>query len=185
MTRKQKRVLCRIIVSAVGTVLLHLIPLPHLPKSILSLAVYFLIGYDILRKAFTGMRRRRMFDENFLMALATVDEKGIPWVRTIDAIFYEDSFYTITYALSNKMKQIEKNATVAISGEWFSGHGVGENLGHVNSEQNKEIADKYNLSIHTVITHRKNITRKTGIKTVAGLTVYALLNNLIDPNSIE
>ncbi|MBR4755962.1 MAG: response regulator transcription factor [Bacteroidales bacterium] len=45
---------------------------------------------------------------------------------------------------------------------------------------NKEIADKLNLSIYTVITHRKNITRKTGIKTVAGLTVYALLNNLLD-----
>ena len=50
---------------------------------------------------------------------------------------------------------------------------------------NKEIADLYNLSIYTVITHRKNITRKTGIKTVAGLTVYALLNNLIDINSVE
>ena len=50
---------------------------------------------------------------------------------------------------------------------------------------NKEIADQCNLSIHTVITHRKNITRKTGIKTVAGLTVYALLNNLIDSGSIE
>jgi len=50
---------------------------------------------------------------------------------------------------------------------------------------NKEIADKLNLSIYTVITHRKNITRKTGIKTVAGLTVYALLNNLIDINSVE
>lgn len=50
---------------------------------------------------------------------------------------------------------------------------------------NKEIADHCNLSIHTVITHRKNITRKTGIKTVAGLTVYALLNGLIDSNSIE
>lgn len=50
---------------------------------------------------------------------------------------------------------------------------------------NKEIADKFNISIHTVITHRKNITRKTGIKTVAGLTVYALLNNLIDPSTIE
>lgn len=50
---------------------------------------------------------------------------------------------------------------------------------------NKEIADKFNISIHTVITHRKNITKKTGIKTVAGLTVYALLNNLIVPNSIE
>jgi regulator of cell morphogenesis and NO signaling len=45
---------------------------------------------------------------------------------------------------------------------------------------NKEIADQYNISIHTVISHRKNITRKTGIKTVAGLTVYALLNNLIE-----
>ena len=50
---------------------------------------------------------------------------------------------------------------------------------------NKEIADKFNLSIYTVITHRKNITRKTGVKTVAGLTVYALLNNLIDMNTIE
>ena len=50
---------------------------------------------------------------------------------------------------------------------------------------NKEIADAENISIHTVITHRKNITHKTGIKTVAGLTVYALLNNLIDINTIE
>lgn len=50
---------------------------------------------------------------------------------------------------------------------------------------NKEIADKYCISIYTVITHRKNITRKIGIKTVAGLTVYALLNHLIDMNTIE
>ena len=50
---------------------------------------------------------------------------------------------------------------------------------------NKEIADLFSISIYTVISHRKNITRKTGIKTVAGLTVYALLNNLIDANSIE
>ena len=50
---------------------------------------------------------------------------------------------------------------------------------------NKEIADKFGLSIHTVISHRKNITRKTGIKSVAGLTVYALLNNLIDMNTVE
>ena len=44
---------------------------------------------------------------------------------------------------------------------------------------NKEIASKFNISIHTVITHRKNIVRKTGIKTIAGLTAYAILNNLI------
>lgn len=50
---------------------------------------------------------------------------------------------------------------------------------------NKEIADEFNISVYTVMTHRKNITRKTGIKTVAGLTVYAMLNNLIDPSSLE
>ena len=49
---------------------------------------------------------------------------------------------------------------------------------------NKEIAEQMNLSIHTVISHRKNITRKTGIKSVSGLTVYALLNNLIDENEV-
>ena len=43
----------------------------------------------------------------------------------------------------------------------------------------KEIADKLNISVHTVNTHRKNITRKTGIKSVAGLAVYALLHNLV------
>lgn len=50
---------------------------------------------------------------------------------------------------------------------------------------NREIADKLNLSIHTVITHRKNITRKLGIKTVSGLTVYAILNNLVDIKDVE
>ncbi len=45
---------------------------------------------------------------------------------------------------------------------------------------NKEIADLYSISIYTVISHRKNITRKTGIKSVSGLTVYAMLNNMID-----
>lgn len=50
---------------------------------------------------------------------------------------------------------------------------------------NKEIADILNISVHTVISHRRNITRKTGIKTVAGLTVYALLNNLIDASALE
>lgn len=45
---------------------------------------------------------------------------------------------------------------------------------------NKEIAAIHNISVHTVISHRKNIVRKTGIKSVSGLTVYALLNGLID-----
>jgi DNA-binding NarL/FixJ family response regulator len=50
---------------------------------------------------------------------------------------------------------------------------------------NKEIADKLFLSAHTVITHRKNITNKLGIKTISGLTVYAILNNLINIGDSE
>ena len=49
---------------------------------------------------------------------------------------------------------------------------------------NKDISEVLNISVHTVITHRKNIVKKTGIKSVSGLTVYALLNNLIDESEI-
>lgn len=51
-------------------------------------------------------------------------------------------------------------------------------------QKNNEIADTLNISVHTVITHRKNIVRKTGIKSVAALTVYAILNNLIEEKDI-
>ena len=54
----------------------------------------------------------------------------------------------------------------------------------VKGMTNKEISDKLFISVHTVITHRKNIIRKTGIKSVSGLTVYALLNNLVDESDI-
>ena len=49
---------------------------------------------------------------------------------------------------------------------------------------NKEIADQLNVSPHTVMSHRNNIVHKTGIKSVAGLTVYAMLNNLIDESTL-
>jgi DNA-binding CsgD family transcriptional regulator len=50
---------------------------------------------------------------------------------------------------------------------------------------NQQIADKLFISKHTVISHRKNITSKLGIKTVSGLTVYAVLNNLIPKDQIQ
>lgn len=54
-------------------------------------------------------------------------------------------------------------------------------LGH----SNKEIAEKLFISVHTVITHRKHITDKLGIKSISGLTVYAILNKLIDTENID
>ena len=50
---------------------------------------------------------------------------------------------------------------------------------------NKEIAFKYNISIFTVMTHRKNISAKTGIKSIAGLTAYAILQGMIDIEDIK
>lgn len=50
---------------------------------------------------------------------------------------------------------------------------------------NKEIGNELYISIHTVISHRKNITEKLGIKSISGLTVYAILNNLIDASSVD
>ena len=50
---------------------------------------------------------------------------------------------------------------------------------------NKEIADEFNISIYTVISHRRNISRKLGISSISGLTVYAIMNKLIDISSLQ
>ena len=72
MTRKQKRMLIRIIAAAVMLVALQFIPVDGLLRATLYLIPYLVIGYDILRKAALGVVNGRLFDENFLMAIATV-----------------------------------------------------------------------------------------------------------------
>ena len=68
-------------------------------------------------------------------------DDGIPSVRTVDAVYIDGAFYVVTYSLSGKMQQIAKNPVVVISGEWFTAHGIGENLGHVLSEENKTVME--------------------------------------------
>lgn len=80
------------------------------------------------------------FGKDSLIALATVED-GIPHVRTVDAVYVGGAFYVVTYSLSGKMQQIAKNSTVAICGEWFTAHGVGENLGHVLLPENRKIME--------------------------------------------
>ena len=68
------------------------------------------------------------FGKDTVIPLAT-EEDGVPYVRYINAYYENGSFYTITYAISNKMKHIERNPTVPIAGEWFTAHGKGVSLG--------------------------------------------------------
>lgn len=72
MTKKQKKVLYRIIIAAVLMAALYFVPLQGYPRFALYLIPYFIIGYDILRKAVLGILHGEVFDENFLMAVATV-----------------------------------------------------------------------------------------------------------------
>ena len=81
------------------------------------------------------------FGHDTLIALATVDG-NFPSVRTVNAYYDSGAFYIITYALSNKMKQIEINPYVGICGDWFTAHGKGISLGWFCKEENKEIAEK-------------------------------------------
>lgn len=72
MTKKQKKVLYRIIIAATLMIAMHFVPVKGYPRFGLYLIPYFIIGYDILRKAFLGILHGQVFDENFLMAVATV-----------------------------------------------------------------------------------------------------------------
>ncbi len=72
MSKKQKKRLYRIIIASAMLIALHFIPLTGIPRLISYLLTYFVIGYDILQKAVKGVLNRKPFDENFLMAVATI-----------------------------------------------------------------------------------------------------------------
>lgn len=88
---------------------------------------------------------RQIMDERFgkdsLIAVATVSS-GVPYVRSVNAYYEDGCFYCVTYALSNKMRHISENPTVAICGEWFTAHGIGENIGAVSDAMNAPIMQK-------------------------------------------
>lgn len=96
--------------------------------------------YDRLTEELRNIMYER-FHKDSIISVAT-DVDGIPYVRNVDGFYEDGAFYTVTYALSNKMKQIEVNNQVAICGEWFTAHGYGENLGYVRDKKNEEIMAK-------------------------------------------
>lgn len=81
------------------------------------------------------------FGKDTVIALSTV-ENEVPYVRYVNAYYENGAFYIITYSLSSKIKQLEKNSNAAIAGEWFTAHGKGINLGYFGKEDNHIIAEK-------------------------------------------
>ena len=72
MNKKQKKVLIRILVAAALMIVFSQLPVEGYVRFLLFMIPYLVIGYDILKKAFKGILNRQVFDENFLMAVATV-----------------------------------------------------------------------------------------------------------------
>ena len=114
MSKKQKKMLFRILLTAVLMVLLHFLPVAKLLRFLLYLIPYLVIGYDILIKAFKGVKNRQMFDESFLMAVATVGAMALAVAK--------DGDYTEAIAVM-LFYQI---------GEWFQSYAVGKSRRNIS-----------------------------------------------------
>ena len=114
MNKKQKKMLIRILVTVLMLVLLYFIPVSGILRLVLYLAVYLIIGYDILRKAFKGILNKQIFDENFLMSIATVGafllaiyEKSGDYTEAIAVmLFYQIGELFQSYAVGKSRKNI-------------------------------------------------------------------------------
>ena len=114
MKKKQKIMLVRIAVTSAALIILHFIPVTGLSRLLLYMAVYILIGYDILKKAGWGIIHGRAFDENFLMTVATVGAFGLAiWEKSGEYIegiavmlFYQVGEFFQNLAVGKSRKNI-------------------------------------------------------------------------------
>ena len=114
MTKKQKKMLVRILITAVMLIALHFIPITGIPQLLAYVAAYLVIGYDILRKAGKGILNGRAFDENFLMALATLGAFFLAiWTKSGDYVegiavmlFYQIGELFQSYTVGKSRKNI-------------------------------------------------------------------------------
>ena len=115
MNRKQKKMLLRILVSAVLLVALHFVPVTGWARFICYMVPYLVIGYDILIKAGKGIARRQVTDENFLMAVATlgalvlaVYENGEYLEAIAVMLFYQVGEWFQSYAVGKSRRNISE-----------------------------------------------------------------------------
>ena len=115
MNKKQKKMLTRILIVAVMMVVLELLPTTGILRFVLYMIPYLVIGYDILRKAFRGILNRRIFDENFLMVVATLGAIAVGLAGTGDyteaiavMLFYQIGELFQSYAVGKSRKNISE-----------------------------------------------------------------------------
>ncbi len=115
MNKKQKKMLVRIIIAAALMIILHFVPVKGIIRFLLYLIPYFVIGYDILRKAFKGIMNHQVFDENFLMAVATVgaiivalSENGDYTEAIAVMLFYQIGELFQSYAVGKSRRNISE-----------------------------------------------------------------------------
>ena len=114
MNKKQKKMLVRILLAAFLMILLYFLPVAGMVRFVLYLVPYLIIGYDILIKAGKGIRNRQVFDESFLMAVATAGAMALA--------VYEDGDYTEAIAVM-LFYQV---------GEWFQSYAVGKSRRNIS-----------------------------------------------------
>ena len=115
MTKKQKKMLIRILVAAALMIALRFVPLTGIPMFLLWLIPYGIIGHDILKKAWKGILNRQVFDENFLMAVATLGALAIGLLKTGDydeavavMLFYQIGELFQSYAVGKSRRNISE-----------------------------------------------------------------------------
>ena len=114
MTKKQKKMLLRILIAAALFLAAKFIPMPALISTVLYFIAYFTVGYDILRKAWKGICNRQVFDENFLMAVATIGaialaiyEKSGDYAEAVAVmLFYQIGELFQSYAVGKSRRSI-------------------------------------------------------------------------------
>ena len=127
MNKKQKKMLYRIIISSILWLFFSFLKVEGILKFILFMIPYYIIGYDILKKAFKGILKKQVFDENFLMAIATIGAILLKDYREGVAVmlFYQIGELFQSYAVGKSRKNISElmdirpdYANVKIDGEW-------------------------------------------------------------------
>ena len=115
MTKKQKKMLLRILISAALMILLHVIPVKGVIRFGLYLIPYLVVGHDILRKAWKGICNKQVFDENFLMAVATIGAMVIGLTQSGDYVeaiavmlFYQTGELFQSYAVGKSRRNISQ-----------------------------------------------------------------------------